>query len=110
MKSNTKHLATTGILPSLISTPIFAADANKKILSQSLERGICTFDSTEQCRGHAGSQRLVYGAGRNWSMGRPENGLAYSGGHVTRRERPQAEKDLDELHKKNMSTKGVGAQ
>jgi hypothetical protein len=122
MKLNAKHLATAGILLALASTPSHAADSNRKFCLNSATGGSsCGFTSMEQCRqtmqGRNGwcTEQVDFEAwaashGQDRSASGPENSFAYypPGGKLNRH-LPQAVKDLEDLHRKNMPAKGVGA-
>jgi hypothetical protein len=122
MKSSTTRLMILGVLFSMASAPALAADANKKFCLNPASGGSsCGFTSMEQCqetmRGRNGwcSEQVDFGsapAHGMWSIGHPNDSFAYYGGgenFKSRRMQP-ADKALEELEKRDMPKKGVGAQ
>jgi hypothetical protein len=118
MKLTAITLGTLGMLVSLASTPASAANAPKKFCLNPASGGSsCGYDSMEQCqetmRGRNGwCTEQVDFSKRGPDYGQPENSFAYypPGGKLKQRRMSQDEKDIQAVYKKDMPSKGVGAE
>jgi hypothetical protein len=119
-------ITTLGMLLSLASTPASAADAKKFCLNPASGGSSCGYTSIEQCqetmRGRNGwcseqvdfdewSAQHGFGQAQN-NFGQPENSLAYAppGGQLRQRRMSQDERDIQQVYKKGIPSKGVGAE
>jgi Protein of unknown function (DUF3551) len=96
-----------------------AANANKKFcLNPSSGGSSCGYDSLEQCqetmRGRNGwcTEQVDFSKWRPMGAGQPANSFAYypPGGNLKQRKTAQDEKDIEAVYKKDMPSKGVGAE
>jgi hypothetical protein len=118
MKLTAITLGALGMLVSLASTPASAANAPKKFCLNPASGGSsCGYDSMEHCqetmRGRNGwCTEQVDFSKRGPDYGQPENSFAYypPGGKLKQRRMSQDEKDIQAVYKKDMPSKGVGAE
>jgi Protein of unknown function (DUF3551) len=117
MKLSVIALGSLGLWLSLASTPASAAEAKKYCLNPASGGSSCGYTSLEQCqetmRGRNGwcTEQVDFS---KWgpSYGQPENSFAYDppGGKLKQRRMSQDERDIQNVYKKDMPSKGVGAE